>query len=49
MESIRELIKEDYKRVGLGEVSEDIIDRIVNNPKLLIAFKEILGIKEEVA
>lgn len=48
MEKIRELIREDYKRIGI-EISEDIVNRIINSEKLLSAFKEILGINEEVA
>lgn len=48
MEKIRELIKEDYKKIGI-EITEDYLDGIMADRIRVEAFKEILDIKEEVA
>jgi len=49
MENIRELIKQSYIDIGLGEISEDYLDGIMADKIRVEAFKEILGLKEEVA
>lgn len=49
MDNIRELIRQSYKDVGLREISEDYLDGIMADKIRVEAFKEILGIKEEVA
>lgn len=49
MENLRELIRQSYIDIGIGEISEDYLDGIMRNKERVEAFKEILGIKEEVA